>query len=128
MVRYDIATPNHVIIDMYGVDFRVANDLEGIRALSREVVERLRSDMVGEMYKQLEPQGVIYVALLLQSHVSVHTWPEVGYVAVDVYTCGEIPVTEIVEDVLGFFRPRKHVVRFLSRPVLEPQEGDPAEP
>ncbi len=119
MVNYRIALPNHVVFDLYGVDPGVANDLEAIRGLSRKVVERLRSDMVGEVYKVLEPQGIIYVALLLQSHVSIHTWPEIGYVAMDVYTCGEVPVTEIVDDVVAFFRPKRYRVSFISRPVLQ---------
>ncbi len=124
MVKYNIATPNHVVIDMYGVDYGLADDLDGIRTLSRRIIERLHSDMVGEVYKKLEPHGVIYIALLLQSHVSIHTWPEIGYVAMDVYTCSDVPVTEIVDDVLAFFKPKKHVVRFLSRPVLEPPGED----
>ena len=124
MVNYRIALPNHVVFDLYGVDFARANDLDGIRAFVRRIVPKLNSDMVGEIHKRLHPHGIIYVALLLQSHVSVHTWPEIGYVALDVYTCSDVPVTEVLDDVLSYFKPRKHVVRLLDRPViLEEDQG-----
>ena len=42
--------------------------------------------IIGEKFK---PQGVTLLALLAESHASVHTWPEIGYCAIDLYTCGD---------------------------------------
>jgi hypothetical protein len=71
MVSYDFAYPNHVIFDLYGVDPGKANDLQSIIRLARSLAQKLRSDIVGEVYHTFEPQGVIYVATLLQSHIAV---------------------------------------------------------
>ena len=46
--------------------------------------------IIGEKFK---PQGVTLLALLAESHASVHTWPEIGYAAIDLYTCGDTTQT-----------------------------------
>ena len=43
--------------------------------------------------EKFEPQGVTLLALLSESHASIHTWPEIGYAAVDLYTCGDTTFT-----------------------------------
>jgi len=122
MVLYDVALPNHVIFDLYGVKNEILNDLEGIRTLVRRIVSALNSTLVSEAYKRLEPQGIIYIALLLQSHVSIHTWPEIGYVAVDVYTCSNVSVDKIEDMVLDFFKPKQKRILYVNRPVLPDQD------
>lgn len=42
---------------------------------------------VGERFHQFEPHGVTGVVLLAESHLAIHTWPEIGFVSVDVYVC-----------------------------------------
>ena len=54
-----------------------------------EVVKRSKSKMVGSCFHQFEPQGASGVILIQESHFSVHTWPEEGYAAADIFTCGE---------------------------------------
>jgi S-adenosylmethionine/arginine decarboxylase-like enzyme len=46
--------------------------------------------MVGEIFHQFAPQGVSGTIVIAESHMSVHTWPENGYAAVDIFTCGGI--------------------------------------
>ena len=46
--------------------------------------------IIGEKFK---PQGVTLLALLAESHASIHTWPEIGYAAIDLYTCGDTTQT-----------------------------------
>jgi S-adenosylmethionine decarboxylase proenzyme len=117
MVHYNFAYPNHVIFDLYGVNPIISNDLSSIMKLGRRLAKKLRSDIVGEVFHTFEPQGVIYVATLLQSHIAVHTWPELGYVSLDVYTCSDVSVKEIEKDVLRFFRPKKYKIIYLNREV-----------
>ncbi len=76
------------------------------------------------MFHTFEPQGVIYVATLLQSHIAVHTWPELGYVSLDIYTCSDVSVKEVEGEVIGFFRPKKYKVQYLNREVAETPSMD----
>jgi S-adenosylmethionine decarboxylase proenzyme len=48
-----------------------------------------KTTIVGSFFKPFQPQGVSGVVVVQESHLSIHTWPEVGYAAVDFYTCGE---------------------------------------
>ena len=69
---------------------------------------------------QFEPQGVTALALLAESHMSIHTWPENGYAAIDVFTCGRTATPEaacafLVEQ----FGAARHRLKVLSRGAAE---------
>jgi S-adenosylmethionine decarboxylase len=57
---------------------------------------------------RFDPQGVTGLALLAESHISIHTWPESGYAAVDVFTCGDHTMPEracqVLQTALGASR------------------------
>ena len=124
MVHYNFAYPNHVVFDLYGVNFDRANDLSSIIELGRRLARKLKSDIIGEVFHTLEPQGIIYVATLLQSHIAVHTWPELGYVSVDIYTCSEVSVKDVEEDVIAFFSPERYKIQYLVREVAKRPSRD----
>lgn len=61
-------------------------------------------------------QGVTGVVMLAESHMSIHTWPEHGYAAIDVFMCGDTAKPEICLDHLrAFFQPEREDVRRLQR-------------
>ena len=60
---------------------------EPLRALCVEAARQAGLTVVGERFFQFEPQGVTGTVLLAESHVAIHTWPEAGFVTVDVYVC-----------------------------------------
>lgn len=47
------------------------------------------AEIIGSMFHEFEPQGVSGVVVIAESHLTIHTWPEQGYAAVDIFTCGE---------------------------------------
>jgi S-adenosylmethionine decarboxylase len=55
----------------------------------REAARRANSILLHEVAHRFDHQGVTALALLSESHISVHTWPELGYAACDVFMCGE---------------------------------------
>ena len=65
------------------------NDLEFLRQMSLEGVRRSGATIVGEHFKQFEPQGISGVIIIAESHLSFHSWPEFSYIAMDYFTCGE---------------------------------------
>jgi S-adenosylmethionine decarboxylase proenzyme len=60
---------------------------DALRALCRRVVEDAGLTIVGDRFHQFEPQGVTGTVLLAESHLAIHTWPESGFVTLDVYVC-----------------------------------------
>lgn len=53
--------------------------------------------------------------LLSESHLSIHTWPENNFIAVDIFTCGDCETKNIVNDIISYFKPGKHVIKNISR-------------
>jgi len=60
---------------------------EPLRALCVQAAQRAGLTVVGDRFFQFEPQGVTGTVLLAESHLAIHTWPEAGFVTVDVYVC-----------------------------------------
>jgi S-adenosylmethionine decarboxylase len=52
-------------------------------------VEHANATLLDEVKYEFTPQGVTAVCLLSESHISIHTWPEKHYAAVDIFTCGD---------------------------------------
>jgi S-adenosylmethionine decarboxylase proenzyme len=58
-----------------------------LRALCVDAATRSGLTVVGDCFYQFEPQGVTGTVLLAESHLAIHTWPEHGFVSIDVYVC-----------------------------------------
>ena len=95
----------HVTMDMRGIPFKRLNDLELLKLSMLEAAARCGATVVGECFVQFTPQGVTGVLVLSESHLSIHTYPEEGFAAVDCYTCGTTVdpqvACEYLKDVLG---------------------------
>ncbi len=79
----------HLLIEFRGCTASVLDDREALQALMERAARAARATIVKSVFHRFSPQGVTGVVVVAESHLSVHTWPEEGYVAVDVYTCGE---------------------------------------
>ncbi|WP_017328029.1 adenosylmethionine decarboxylase [Synechococcus sp. PCC 7336] len=78
----------HCILDLYGCPPDLLNDLAFVKQTLKEAVARSQATLIRDINHQFEPCGITAIALLAESHLSVHTWPEEGYVAIDAFTCG----------------------------------------
>jgi S-adenosylmethionine decarboxylase len=76
----------HLIIDLHGA--KRLNDIEHIEATLRRCVEAARATLLHIHLHHFQPSGVSGVEVLAESHISIHTWPEIGYAALDVFMCG----------------------------------------
>tara|TARA_B100000214_G_scaffold243482_1_gene178493 strand:- start:106 stop:573 length:468 start_codon:yes stop_codon:yes gene_type:complete len=84
----------HCILELYQCDHEKLNDEAFIRTtitLSAKIAGATLLNLVTHSFK---PQGVTGLALLAESHISIHTWPEIGYAAIDVFTCGDHTLPE----------------------------------
>ena len=78
----------HLIAEFYDCDPACLDDVGVIRTAMLEGAQAVGATVVGELFHKYAPQGVTGTLLIAESHLSVHTWPESGYAAVDVFTCG----------------------------------------
>jgi S-adenosylmethionine decarboxylase len=78
----------HVLAELEGVSPEILDDEKFLRHALGEALTQANATVLEVISKQFEPQGVTVLALLSESHASIHTYPEVGSVFVDVFTCG----------------------------------------
>lgn len=79
----------HLILDLYDCDPEVLDDYEELQRLLEASLVMAGANILRVIGEKFEPQGVTLLALLAESHASIHTWPEMGYAAIDLYTCGD---------------------------------------
>lgn len=79
----------HCIYELQGGDPHLLDDEDFIKDAMKQAAEASGATLLGMVSHKFEPQGVTAVALLSESHISIHSWPEHGYAAVDAFTCGE---------------------------------------
>ncbi len=79
----------HCMIELWGCPARAIDDPQTVREAMLAAIAASKSTLLSECAHRFAPQGVTIVGLLAESHISIHTWPEHGYVAADVFTCGE---------------------------------------
>ncbi len=80
---------NHLIVEMYDCNTDLINDAQGVEKSLVEAVEISGANIVQAVVHEFNPHGVSGVVVIEESHFSVHTWPEYGYCALDIFTCGD---------------------------------------
>lgn len=84
----------HCILELYNCDSSRLDDEAFLRSAITSAAKRAGATLLNLITHRFEPQGVTGLALLAESHISIHTWPESGYAAVDVFTCGDHTMPE----------------------------------
>jgi S-adenosylmethionine decarboxylase len=103
----------HIIADLYGVSDELLSDEGRVRAIVEEVIKETRLTKLRSVYRKFNPGGVTGIALLGESHISIHTWPEYGLVNLDIFTCGDVSkADEAFELLVSKFKSEsfRHVV------------------
>jgi S-adenosylmethionine decarboxylase len=106
-------TRRHVLVDAWGSPAERLDDADGIRALLEEVIETLGATLLDLSLRRFSPQGVTAVAMLAESHLAIHTWPEQNYFAADLFYCGAGDSEQAVQmliDGMGAVEVRRHAV------------------
>ena len=79
----------HILAEIYGCDPQILNNKEFIEKIMVESALKAGAEVREVAFHKFSPQGVSGVVIISESHLTIHTWPELGYAAVDVFTCGE---------------------------------------
>ncbi|MEM0057476.1 MAG: adenosylmethionine decarboxylase [Candidatus Bathyarchaeia archaeon] len=109
----------HIIAEFRGVDPRKLSRVEDLRPILDRVVASSGLHVVSSSFHQFEPHGVSAIYLLSESHLSVHTWPEYGYMALDIFTCGDDgPALKAFALLVEEFKPKSVEKRIIRRDVF----------
>jgi S-adenosylmethionine decarboxylase len=91
----------HVLAELEGVDHAVLDDADLLRSALTDALTEAGATVREVIAHRFEPQGVTVLAMLAESHASVHTYPEIGAAFVDVFTCGDTAKPELAVELLS---------------------------
>lgn len=103
----------HLIVDLHGAEG--LDDIDLIENTLRRCVDAAGATLLHIHLHHFQPNGVSGVAVLAESHISIHTWPENGYAALDVFMCGDAEPDACIPVLREAFKPRKVGVNELLR-------------
>jgi S-adenosylmethionine decarboxylase len=83
------ALGTHLLLELKSCNPELLDDLPYLRQSLMEAARETGATIIGDSFHQFSPQGVTGVVAIAESHLCIHTWPEFGYAAVDIFTCGE---------------------------------------
>tara|TARA_B100001029_G_scaffold121238_1_gene100767 strand:+ start:446 stop:880 length:435 start_codon:yes stop_codon:yes gene_type:complete len=106
----------HLLLELYRCNFEKLNDESFLRCTLNNAAKLANSKVLNIISNKFEPQGVTAIALLAESHLSIHTWPESHYSAVDIFTCGRnmkpyIACKYLIEALMA----EEHLLRVINR-------------
>ena len=82
------ALGRHLIVEYYDCNLKVLDEIELIEEAMLKATEEMNATRVAHTFHKFAPQGVSGAVIIEESHLTIHTWPEYGYAAVDFYSCG----------------------------------------
>ncbi len=83
------ARGTHIICELSGCNPEKLTDVVGVQNVMMAAAREANAEILKVAFHRFQPQGVSGVVVIAESHLSIHTWPESGYAAVDFYTCGD---------------------------------------
>jgi S-adenosylmethionine decarboxylase len=89
-----------MLLELYDCDPEAINNLEVVKASMVEAAKRAQATIVDVVFHEFNPVGISGVVVIAESHLTIHTWPEHRYAAVDVFSCGEVLQPELAADYL----------------------------
>ena len=106
----------HLLLELYRCDYEKINDESFLRCTLNNAAKLSNAKVLNLISNKFEPQGVTAIALLAESHLSIHTWPESNYSAVDIFTCGQNMQPEIASKYLiEALMAEEHLLRIINR-------------
>ena len=94
------ALGRHLLLELKDCRKEALNDLDFLRSAMITAANDCGATVLGDSFHPFEPQGVSGVVVIAESHLSIHTWPEYDYAAVDIFTCGTTVQPEKAAEVL----------------------------
>lgn len=84
------ALGKHLLVELKDCDPEILKSLEKVKNAMVSAAKKARATIIDVSFHEFSPFGISGMVVIAESHLSIHTWPEYGYAAVDVFTCGDI--------------------------------------
>ncbi len=111
---------SHILIEAYDCDPEILDDIKVVEETMVNAALRAGAEVREVAFHKFSPQGVSGVVVISESHLSVHTWPEFGYAAVDVFTCGDtVDPIVAVDHIRDRFKARRALTSEVKRGIFD---------
>ena len=94
------ALGRHLLLELFECDFDAISNLEAVKSTLVEAAKRAHATIVDVVFHEFNPFGISGVVVIAESHLSIHTWPEYRYAAVDIFSCGDLLKPEVAANYL----------------------------
>ena len=106
----------HLLLELYKCSYEKLNDESYLRCSLNKAAKLAKATVLNLISNKFDPQGVTAIALLAESHISIHTWPESNYSAIDIFTCGQNMMPELASQYLiEALKAEEHFLRVIER-------------
>jgi S-adenosylmethionine decarboxylase len=114
------ALGKHYLLELKDCNRETLNDLKSLQSMLTDAAKEAGATVLGDSFHQFEPQGVSGVVVIAESHLFIHTWPECGYAAVDIFTCGEsVKPGKAARMVVNHLEAKNHSILEIQRGILD---------
>ena len=94
------ALGRHLLLELFDCDSDAINNLESVKGALVEAAKRAQATIVDVVFHEFNPFGISGVVVIAESHLSIHTWPEYRYAAVDIFSCGDVLQPDVAANYL----------------------------
>ncbi len=109
-----------LLLELKDCDREVLNDLGLLKGILLAAASEAGATVLGESFHQFNPHGVSGVVIIAESHLFIHTWPECGYAAVDIFTCGDsVQPEKAAQKLIKELGAKSHSILEIQRGILD---------
>tara|TARA_E500000331_G_C17037643_1_gene618070 strand:+ start:104 stop:550 length:447 start_codon:yes stop_codon:yes gene_type:complete len=108
----------HILLDLWSTDFK--NSIRSLKKIIKEAIDISGATLLHmHLHRFGKDQGISGVAVLAESHISIHTWPERGYIAFDIFMCGDTNPQAAAEYLIEKLKAKKKIIKEIKRGVTK---------
>ena len=118
-IKKDTYLGKQIILELYGCPADLLKDLAAVEEIMKAAAEAMGATVVTSTFHHFSPLGISGVVVIMESHLTIHTWPEYNYAAIDIFTCGDIQMQKGVAYLMKYLHSETAEVKALERGNLE---------
>ena len=119
------ALGTHLLVELRDCNAEIIKDLKKVKNILVSAAKEARATIVDISFHEFNPFGISGMVIIAESHLSIHTWPEYAYAAVDIFTCGDIIKPEVAAAFLiEQFESKSPSIVELKRGILSPLSNE----
>jgi len=109
------AIGKHIILEFYNCFLDNLDSTSFLEITFRKAATVMGATILSSNFHPFSPIGVSGVVIIKESHLTVHTWPEYAYAAIDIFTCGELNIEAGIRYLEDSLSPQKVIKNVLNR-------------